>query len=340
MNTSFNQKIKQVLILTLIIFLFCVSLKALYSFLPGILGAVTLYILSRNYYFKMVETKKWKKGRAAAVILFFFTLVLGALIYAGIALLGPKVNQWISDSAEIIAGVRKITSKILDRTGIDLFSESTLKELQTKLTAFVPQLFNATSSLLTNFVLMLFTLYYMLYNGKEIETQLTKLIPLKQKNITLLATETLTVVRANAIGIPLISIIQGVVATIGYMIFGVKDWALWGFLTGLFAFFPVIGTMIIWVPVVIMQYAMGDNWNATAVLIYSIVVTGNVDYLARITILKRMGNIHPMTTVLGVIVGLSLFGFVGLIFGPLLINYIIILAKIYINEFSAKENVE
>jgi predicted PurR-regulated permease PerM len=91
--------------------------------------------------------------------------------------------------------------------------------------------------------------------------------------------------------------------------------------------------MIVWVPLVIFMYASGNNWNATGLLLYSVIVTGNVDYLARITLLKRMGQVHPVVTVLGVIVGLGLFGFIGLIFGPLLVNYIILLFRIYCNEF-------
>jgi predicted PurR-regulated permease PerM len=92
--------------------------------------------------------------------------------------------------------------------------------------------------------------------------------------------------------------------------------------------------MIIWVPLVIYMYAAGDNnLNATGLFIYSLLVTGNVDYLARISLLKKMGHIHPLVTVLGVIVGLGLFGFIGLIFGPLLVNYIILLFRIYTNEF-------
>jgi predicted PurR-regulated permease PerM len=73
--------------------------------------------------------------------------------------------------------------------------------------------------------------------------------------------------------------------------------------------------------------------------IYSFVVTGNVDYITRLGLLKRMGDVHPMVTVLGVIVGLNLFGFMGLIFGPLLVSYFIILLKIYINEFSDEDAV-
>jgi predicted PurR-regulated permease PerM len=84
---------------------------------------------------------------------------------------------------------------------------------------------------------------------------------------------------------------------------------------------------------VIYTYAIGETWQATWLLIYSIVVTGNIDYIARVTFLKKFGNVHPVITILGVIVGLGLFGFVGLIFGPLLLSYIVLLFKIYMNEF-------
>ncbi len=57
--------------------------------------------------------------------------------------------------------------------------------------------------------------------------------------------------------------------------------------------------------------------------------------MARITVLRKIGDVHPLITIFGVIVGLSMFGFLGLIFGPLLISYFILLVKIYRNEFNA-----
>ncbi|MBS1734338.1 MAG: AI-2E family transporter, partial [Bacteroidetes bacterium] len=181
---------------------------------------------------------------------------------------------------------------------------------------------------------MFFLLYYLLVSGKEIERYLNKMIPLKQENVDILASETKVMVRANALGIPIICIVQGTTAAIGYWIFGVEDWGLWGFITGVFAFFPLVGTMIVWVPLVIYVMSQGHTWPAVWLTLYSIIVTGNVDYITRLGLLKKMGDIHPMITVLGVIVGLSLFGFMGLIFGPLLVSYFIILVKIYLNEFT------
>jgi predicted PurR-regulated permease PerM len=194
-------------------------------------------------------------------------------------------------------------------------------------------------NLLANIVMMFFLLYFLLVNGKEIEQYLNRVIPLKRHNVEQLASETKRMIRANAVGIPIICVVQGLFATLGYWIFGVEDWGVWGFLTGIFAFFPLVGTMVIWVPVMLYMLATGHNWAGFGLGIYSLVVTGNVDYITRMGLLKKIGDVHPLITVLGVIVGLNLFGFMGFIFGPLLVSYFIILVKIYFNEF-AIEGVE
>ncbi|NOT51279.1 MAG: hypothetical protein HOP10_08385 [Chitinophagaceae bacterium] len=59
---SFNDRIKQILLLVLIILLVVASFNQLKVFMPGLLGAVTLYILSRGSYFQLVYNRKWKKG--------------------------------------------------------------------------------------------------------------------------------------------------------------------------------------------------------------------------------------------------------------------------------------
>jgi predicted PurR-regulated permease PerM len=233
----------------------------------------------------------------------------------------------------MVNSAKNSITTIQQKMGFKFLSEANLTNFLNKLTTFIPTLLNSTANLISNLAIMLFVLYFMLYNGREIEKVLNRLIPLRQENINMLASETKRIVRANALGIPLISIIQGLTATLGYFIFGVDEWGLWGFLTGVFAFFPVVGTMVIWVPLVIYTYAIGDTWQATGLLLYSTIVTGNVDYLSRVTLLKRMGDVHPVITILGVLVGLGLFGFIGLIFGPLLVSYIIVLFKIYMNEF-------
>jgi predicted PurR-regulated permease PerM len=333
MNITFNNRIKQVLLLAVLILLIWMSIQELYLFLPGLLGAVTLYILSRANYFQLVYKKKWKKGRAAGLYILYYLFLLGLPVFLAVTLISPKVNAFLSDPTAMIESIKQAVNQVQQKTGITIASEKSLSGSLDKVIAFLPSLLNSTANLVANLATMLFFLYYMLYYGHEMEQTLFRIIPLKDANTTILAAETKKIVKANALGIPLISMIQGLTATLGYFIFGVQEWALWGFLTGVFAFFPIVGTMLVWVPLVVYTYTTGNAGMALGLLLYSVIVTGNVDYVSRITIMKKLGDVHPVITVLGVIVGLGLFGFIGLIFGPLLVNYIIVLFKIYMNEF-------
>jgi predicted PurR-regulated permease PerM len=330
---SFNNQIKQVMILVILLLMVFLSIKELYVFFPGLLGALTLYILSRNSYFQLVYHRKWNKSGTALLYLLVYFLLLALLVWFTFILVEKQVHPFIKDPASTITQLREAIDQAQERAGFSLISGETLVNLQQRISGFLPSLVNDTLNLITNLIILLFLLYYMLVHGREIESYLGNILPLKHSNIEILAIETKRLVKASALGIPMICIIQGVTATLGYFLFGLNDIILWGFLTGVLAFFPIVGTMIVWVPLVIFMYASGNNWNATGLLLYSVIVTGNVDYLARITILKRMGQVHPVVTVLGVIVGLGLFGFIGLIFGPLLVNYIILLFRIYCNEF-------
>lgn len=320
------------MILLLIVLIFLV-IKELYVFLPGLLGALTLYILSRNSYFQLIYHRKWRRGWTAGLYLLIFFLLPVSLLYFTFTLLENQVHPFLSDPSAMLSKAKEAIDHVQHKAGIYIVSEETINDFQKTLSNIVPKMINNTVNLLANQALLLFVLYYMLVHCKEMEFFLGRIIPLKKINVDLLAAETKRLVKASALGIPLISIIQGLTAGVGYAIFGVQDFVLWGFLTGVFAFFPVVGTMIIWIPLVIYMYLGGDTGNATGLLLYSFIVTGNIDYLSRITILKKLGHVHPVVTVVGVIVGLGLFGFIGFIFGPLLLNYIILIFRIYMNEF-------
>lgn len=330
---DFNHRIRQLLLLSIILLLLFLVIRELYIFIPGLLGAVTLYILSRANYFQLIYARKWKKGRAALLFIVYYLLLLGLPVYLAITLISPKLQVFLTDPSSYFESAKSSVILIQEKMGANFLSKESLTQLLNRVAALIPGMINSTANLISNLGIMLFVLYYMLYNGKEMEQYLSRIIPLKPDNINILASETKKMIKANALGIPIISIIQGLFAALGYFIFGVNEFAIWGFLTGIFAFFPVVGTMIVWVPLVIYMYVIGQDWQATGLLLYSLIVTGNVDYLARITLLKKIGDVHPVVTILGVIVGLGLFGFIGLIFGPLLISYVIVLFNIYMNEF-------
>jgi len=333
MVVQFNNRIRQVILLIIILLIGFLIVKELYIFLPGFLGAVTFYIIGRNLYFSLVDDRKWKKGWTALMFMLSFLILIGFPLYYAVRLIMPKINSVFNHSEELMAGIQALSEQITAITGLEVLNNENMATIQSNITSFIPTFLNSTANILSNLLVMFFVLYFMFVNGKEMEKGIQSFLPLSKASVDELGKETIHMVRANAIGIPLISIIQGVTAMIGYWIFGLKDWGMWGFLTGVFAFFPILGTLIVWVPLVIYLYSQGLNWQATGLLIYSLVVTGNIDYLARITLMKKIGDVHPLITIFGVIVGLRLFGFMGFIFGPLIFSYMIILIRIYTFEF-------
>ena len=331
--SQFNERLRQIIILLLIVAIAGLLISQLSIFIPGLLGGITLYILSRTLYFRLIFKRKWKKGWTAVLFILCYLIIIAIPVYLSITLVSPKINDVVQNKDKIVESAQILSVKITEKTGYTILSSESTKKVVENVTAFIPRILNSTLVLLTNLLMMFFLLYYLLVHGRDMEKYLNRIIPLKHDNVSILAGETKMMIKANALGIPIICIIQGAFAALGYWIFGVEDWALWGFVTGVFAFFPLVGTMIIWVPLVCYLFIQGDNWAAIALTAYSIIVTGNVDYIARLKLMKYMGDVHPVITVLGVIVGLNLFGFMGLIFGPLLISYFLIMVKIYINEF-------
>ncbi len=338
MFSAFNNRLRQVCLLLLIVLLAILLMEHLYIFMPGFLGAITLYILLRGSYFYLTIIKKWNKTGIASLYILANMILIAIPIYFSIQLLSSKLIEFFSNPNDLLANAKLVSNKLENATGIKILSDHNIESFKESARNIIPKILNNSATVFANFLIMFFILYYMLLSGRKIERKLYNSIPLKENNIHLLSNETKNMIRANAIGIPVLAIIQGIVATIGYAIFGVQEYVLWGFLTGICSLLPVIGTAIIWVPLTAYYFAISNNSSAWGLLIYSVVLTTNIDYVARLTLLKKFMDIHPVVTILGVIAGVSLFGFWGVIFGPLLISYLIVLVKIYFNEFGKPSN--
>ncbi|HEY6082005.1 MAG TPA: AI-2E family transporter, partial [Chitinophagaceae bacterium] len=123
-------------------------------------------------------------------------------------------------------------------------------------------------------------------------------------------------------------------AVLGYWIFGVQDPMFWGIVTGFMSVLLVIGTAIVWIPISIYLFMSGMTWHGIGMLIWGILVIANLDNVFRLMWQKKIADVHPLITVFGVLIGIPMFGFVGLIFGPLVISLFILLLKIYWDEFA------
>jgi predicted PurR-regulated permease PerM len=211
-----------------------------------------------------------------------------------------------------------------------------MDNLQAWLTKISASLLSGTLNVVTIIFSMYFILYFMLTNPKKFEGILKAIVPFKRTNTQLIGDKIVSMVIANAVGIPVVALGQAIIALIGYFILGAPSPMLLFALTFITSMIPIVGAAIIYVPVGIFMMASGDN-NGLWMIIYCVVIVGLTDNILRFTLLKKLEDIHPLNTVFGIILGLEIFGFMGLVFGPILVSITLLLIQIYRNEFSTKE---
>ena len=332
-----QNRIRQVFFLILIALLGLLLFLELYTFLPALLGAVTLYIVMRKWMFHLTARKKWRKSLTAALLMFISLIVILLPIGVLINMLSAKITFAIQHSNELVSAIKTIAADLEHKFDIEIVSDENINKLGNIISGGIPKLLSATFNTLGTIFFMFFILYFMLVNGRDMETSIYEHIPLKDENAEMLGKEVKNMVLSNAVGIPVIAVLQGVVALIGYLIIGVKEPWFWFVVTCITAMLPVVGAALAYVPLAIIFFANGDTGKGIFMLIYGFGVIGTVDNVFRFTLAKKIGNIHPLVTVFGVIIGISLFGFIGLIFGPLLISLFLLLLKIYSSEFITKQ---
>jgi predicted PurR-regulated permease PerM len=329
-----NNAIRQILILLMLIALGVVLFNQLKAFLPAFLGAYTLYVLLRKWMFILHGRYKWNKNLTAALLMLLSFLIILLPIFLVINMLTTKIAFALQHSSEVITAIEGFIQKIEAQYKINILTDSNLEKMTSWGGETVPKILGATFDTLTTLVIMYFILYFMLVDGRKMESNFYDWVPLKDENTMLLRTELNHMVYANAIGIPLIAIAQGVVGLIGYFFLGVDEPWFWFVITCLASMLPVFGAALAYIPVALLFFAGGHAGKGVIMLLYGFLIIGTVDNLFRFWVLRRIGDVHPLITGFGVLIGVSLFGFIGLIFGPILISLFLVFIKIYANEFN------
>ena len=331
-NQISEDKIKQVFLLLVIIILAILVGYHLSLFVPSLLGAITLYVITRKYNLYLQEQRNWKPWAASFVIILGTLIVLILPIYFIVDLLIEKLGNASAYMQKFNIFIDKIHDFIFAKTNIDILSDGNLTKLKDGVGKFSTSALSGTFNTLTVIMSMYFILYFMLEKPLLFERLLKSSAPLKRANVNLLGEKIRNMVMANAIGIPVVAIGQGLIALIGYLIFGAPSAILLFALTCVASMLPIVGAAIIYIPVCIFMIAEGNVGPGLGLAAYCIIVVGLTDNLLRFTLLKKLENIHPLNTVFGIIMGINLFGFMGLIFGPILISITILLIQVYRDE--------
>ena len=331
-NTSIVS-IRQISFYILLIFLGIFLLGQLNAFIPAFLGALTFHVLLSKPMNWLTDRKKWSPGLAATALLLFTIIVVLVPISMAFNIVYNKVGYAIQHSGNVMAGLTSLINQAEQRFQITLISDQNIEKIGLLFAGILPKVVGATVDSLLTMVMMLFILFFLLSNNKAIQNWCLHHVPLQHENTRRLGKELNTLVLSNALGIPATALFQGVIGAIGYYFLGVTDIGFWMVVTCITSMIPMVGAALAWVPVALIFFAEGDSTRGIIMLVYGAVVMGVLDNVFRMSIQKKVGDTHPLITTFGVILGVKLFGFIGLIFGPIVIALFILLVKIYIHEF-------
>lgn len=329
-----NSVLRQIFFIIIASFLILVVLYHLKAFIPGFLGAFCLYVLMIHPLRYLVYKKKWNKILSILILMLSSILVVVTPLVFLINVLTEKVSQAIDNKEGIQQNIEKGLNEVNKEFKIDLLSEINLGDLTSIMIKVVQEILNTSIDGVIQLAIAYLILYFMLMNFHKMEKWFYKNIPLKAENLFILNKDLRDLVISNAVGVPLVALIQAIFAYVGYLIFGLDDAFNWFIITIFAAMVPVIGTAAVYIPACIFLLASGETTNAYLLFLYSLIVVGASDNIFRFWLQKIMADVHPLVTIFGVIIGVKLFGFIGIIFGPIFLSLVLWLFRIYKLEFT------
>ncbi len=326
----YTEKQRRQLILVIAIAMGCFLLWMMRDIIPAFLGAVVMYVLFRPLF--AIFLVKWHFPRWLAtlsVITVSFLLLVLPFVVVGL-MIADKVNLLLQQTDSINA----ILYKVQDFIGYDFHDPATLQKLiqsvQGNLFGSVSSVISGVGGMLLTVAITYFIQWFMWMNYNKFEKTLAKLVPFSREESDQFADELKSSTFGNVLGQGAICLVQAILLSIGFVIFDLEDPVFWGTITFFVSFLPVVGAPIVFVPAGLIALAYGDSFAGYGIIIYGFVLVTNIDNVLRFFISRYFADTHPLVTILGVIVGIPVFGLLGLVFGPLLISWFLMLMKIII----------
>jgi len=327
------KKLKAVLAVVIVISLLFLFAMAMYPFIQGFFGALIMFVLFDPLYKFLVRKRINKKISAIIVIIISIFILLIPLLVL-LAIITREVIA-ISENPVIIQEAFQLINSLISRVYPGFSVSSLIGENVDSIAYFLKKFFvkaiSGAGLFIVNVLIMYFALYYFL-TQKEIFKKAKEIIPFNRKNSDILIKKFKDITHSTLLVTGMIALLQAVLLATGFLIFGIKSWLLWGFISFILSFIPVLGPPVLWVPATIYMFVQGNYVSGIGILAFGLVLS-NIDNFIRPYLQQRIGNIHPLITLIGVFTGIPLFGLLGIIIGPLMISYVILTLKMFREEY-------
>lgn len=341
-----EKQVRAALALLIIIILSTIIIYAILPYINYFFGGFILFVIFKPLYHFFLKKMRFSRQISALLVIVVSIFVILIPLYFLLNMVITEIQLILMDQEAIMTSIQsgsQIFSSIFSRLNIsqDTFQvslEERIMDLFSEVINYLSVLILGSiqniSERVIGFLLMYFLLFYLL-TGEDSDFMhgVFVAIPFNTKNTIILLDEFRNVVRTTLIASGAIAIIEGGILIVSFIIFGIQGAFLWGSIAAVLSFLPVVGTPLIWIPVTIIQLLQQDYTSTIGILLMGVLLNIADNSLLRPVIQKKVGEIHPFQSLLGIIIGVSLFGLVGIIIGPLLLAYFYLTVKMFSEEY-------
>ncbi|MAZ56422.1 hypothetical protein CL653_01385 [bacterium] len=279
---------------------------------------------------------------ALLTTLLVLVLVVCPLFFLASTLVSETLSIYnLSNSSSLgfsdrLASLQVAVNQLFPTIEVDV--DGYLRQATAWLTGNLGVIFAGTASTVFLFFISIIGVFYLFRDGKTFTKKLIIISPLPDTEDELILNRLGVAVRSVATGTVLVALIQGTLTAFGLWLFGFERFVLWGFIAAFGALIPSVGTSVVLVPSILFLVFTGQYAFAIGLTVWGMTAVGLIDNLLGPYLISRGNKIHPFLILLSVLGGISVFGPIGFIVGPVVVSLFMVLLELYSLHISDRKN--
>ena len=337
-----SDNVKRGMVITIILAIFVLAFLVLKPIIiPILFGLLFAYIFGPVYK-KINSIIKRKNISALLILTVFIALVALPVIY----LIPNLINQTFETFMKFQnLNVAEILENLMDSSITSSLAKNidniVGKMFSSLITQFTDVLVNLPS-LMLHFAVFLFTFFFAIRDSETLRKNATSLSPFSRHMEVKIMNEFRGITNAIVFGQMFIGVIQGIALGAGLFFLGVSNVLTLTFVASIVSIIPLIGSWTVWLPISIFMFVEGQVWQGTFLLLYGALFVSTLDNFLRPYILSKKSSLPIALSIIGTVGGLYFFGIAGILLGPLVLAYVLIIIEFYqegkLKELFEKEN--
>lgn len=231
----------------------------------------------------------------------------------------------------VFSGAFNFIEDIMKKPEFQFYTQQSLEKAFSNISQGALSFIFSIPARILDIILTFFFTFFLLRDGKEMVKKIEEKFPLKKSHKKDIMKQTHAVIRAIIYGFFVIAIIEGIIGGVAFAIFGVSSPIVWGIVIAFLTFVPFVGAAVIWIPAVILQFFNGRIWPAIGILIAGLIIA-YIDTFIKPKTIGDKASVHPAIILLGLLGGLKLLGFIGIIIGPIILSLLFLFIKMYVSK--------